>query len=203
MKKVVIVGCKGRMGSLIAEALDGYFDVVGVARNDDIDLIQNANLVVDFATHESSVKSAEYCLKKKIPLIIGSTGQTEKENMRIEEISKEIKIIRKANFSSGMDILKRFIDIILPMQPNKLEIVEKHHINKRDKPSGTALELKNYIQKFYNGDVEIISIREGQEMGEHEIIAYVCDERLSMKHNVFSRNAFVCGVVKIIEELLQ
>ena len=203
MKKVVVVGCKGRMGSLIVKALDKKFDVVGVDRNADIDLIQKADLVIDFATHESSVKSAEYCLKNKIPLIIGSTGQSDIENKRIQEISKEIKIIRKANFSRSMDILKQFIDNVLKMQPNKFEIVEKHHINKKDKPSGTALELKKYIQKDYNGDVEITSVREGEEMGEHEIIAHVCDEKLSIKHNVYSRNAFVRGVVKIVEELLQ
>ena len=202
MKKVIVVGFKGRMGSLIAKALCEYFEVVGIARNDNISMVQDADMVVDFATHESSVSSAEYCLSKRIPLIIGSTGQTEVENKSIDEISKVIKVIKKANFSKGIEVLERFIENVLVLNPNKIEIVEKHHINKKDKPSGTALELKNYICKSYNGDVEITSIREGEEMGEHEIVAYVGDERLSIKHNVFSRDSFVQGVVEIVKNLL-
>ena len=202
MKKIVVVGYKGRMGQLITNMLMKEFIVIGVSRNSCIDFIQDADLVVDFASHESSVKSAEFCLKKNIPIIIGSTGQSESENLRIDEISKKIKVIKKANFSKGMEILKHFIDEVLPMNPHKFEIIEKHHINKKDKPSGTALELKNHICKRFNGRIEIMSIREGKEMGEHEIVAYVKDERLSIKHNVYSRNAFVFGVVETIKNLL-
>ena len=201
MEKIAVVGFNGRMGRLICKALQKDYTVLGVGKDNKLDDFKNIDLVVDFATHESSLKSAEFCLKRKIPLIIGSTGQTEVENKRIDEISKEIKIIKKANFSRGIDVLKGVIDSVIMLNPLKIEIIEKHHINKKDKPSGTALELKKYVEKGYNGEVEIDSIREGDEMGEHIIVAHLEDEVISIKHNVFSRECFVKGVVEEIKKI--
>ena len=201
MKKIAVVGFNGRMGELICRALQKDYIVLGVGKDNKLSDFENFDLVVDFATHESSLESAEFCLKRNIPLIIGSTGQTEEEKRRIEEISKEIKVIKKSNFSRGLDVLNGFIDSIINLNPTKIEIIEKHHINKKDKPSGTALELKHEICKKFSGDVEITSIREGDEKGEHIIVAYLKDEVLSIKHNVFSRECFVQGVIEEIRKI--
>lgn len=203
MEKIAIVGYRGKMGRLITDALKDDYLCVGVGRNDNLEDFQDVDLVIDFASHESSVKSAEFCLLRKIPIIIGSTGQTEAENNRIEEISKKIKVARHANFSRGIEILKAFVDGAVTLSPEKFEIVEKHHIHKKDKPSGTAIELQAYIARRFGGEIEIKSIREGEEMGEHEIIAYLSDENLSIKHNVYSRKVFVLGVEKAVKELLK
>ena len=130
MKKIAIVGHKGRMGKLITKALDERFDVCGVDRGNSLDDFEDISLVIDFASHESSLISAEYCLKKNIPLIIASTGQTEQENKRINEISKKILLIKKANFSRGIEVLKMFIESVLYLNPDRFEIIEKHHKNK-------------------------------------------------------------------------
>lgn len=202
MKKIAIVGHKGRMGKLITKALEERFDVCGVDRENSLDDFEDISLVIDFASHESSLISAEYCLKKNIPLIIGSTGQTEQENKRINEISKKILLIKKANFSRGIEVLKMFIESVLYLNPDRFEIIEKHHKNKKDKPSGTALELEKFIKEKFNGDIKIYSIREGEEMGEHSIAAFVKDEKLMIKHNVYSREAFVRGLVEEVEKVL-
>lgn len=202
MKKIAIVGCEGKMGSLISIELQKEYLLCGVNKSNRLEDFGDLDLVVDFASHESSVKSAEYCLKNNIPCIIGSTGQTKEENKRIDKISKHIKIIKKANFSKGVEILKRFIESVLMLKPDRFEIFEKHHKNKKDSPSGTALELEKYIRKKFDGEIKISAIREGEEMGEHKVVAIVGDEKLMITHNVYSRNAFVRGVVDEIKTLL-
>ncbi len=202
MKKIAVVGYKGKMGSLIYLALQNEFIVFGVDRENCLENF-DVDIVVDFASHESSVVSARFCLKNRIPLIIGSTGQTDDESKEIYEISKYIKILKLANFAKGIDILKNFIENVLMLNPDRFEIIEKHHKNKKDAPSGTAKELKNFISDRFSGEVKITSIREGEEMGEHTIIAYCGDEKLKITHNVYSRNVFVFGVVKGVKSLLK
>jgi len=199
MEKIAVVGHKGRMGSLITKELQKDFEVVKIGRENSLSEMKGASLVIDFASHESSVVSAEYCLKNNIPLIIGSTGQTKEENKRIEEISKQIRLIKKANFSKGINVLKQFIEEVLKLEPERFEIIEKHHKNKKDAPSGTALELENFIRQKFDGDIKIKWVREGEEMGEHEVVAYLHDEKLSFKHNVFSRDAFVLGLIEDVK----
>lgn len=202
MKKIAVVGCEGKMGSLILIELQKQYLVCGVNKNNSLNDFEKLDLVVDFASHESSVKSAEYCLRKNIPCVIGSTGQTKEENERLDEISKHIQIIKKANFSKGVDILKMFIENILTLKPEKFEIIEKHHKNKKDSPSGTALEIEKYIKEKFDGEIKITPIREGEEMGEHTIIVSFGDEKITITHNVYSRNAFVLGVKSVVKTLL-
>lgn len=203
MKKIAVVGYKGKMGEPIFLALQENFEVVGIGRKDSLASYDNLDLVIDVASGESSVQSAEYCLEKNIPIIIGSTGQTDKENTRLDEIADSIKLIRKSNFSIGFEILKSFIDEVLKYSPESISIIEKHHIHKKDAPSGTALELKKYIESRVSSIVHIYSIREGEIKGEHAIIVKLKDEEITLRHNVFSRNAFVDGLVNEAKNLLE
>ncbi len=202
MKKIAVVGFKGKMGSLICEAIQNKYLIAKVGRDNSLNDFCDIDLVVDVASHESSLFSAEFCLKNNIPLVIGTTGQTKEENQRIEEIAKQITIVKKANFSNGIEVLKSFVTNILNFQPESIEIIEKHHIHKKDSPSGTALELKDFIEKSLNRNVNITSLREGEEMGEHKILVKFGDEALEIKHNVYSRDAFVRGVVQEVSNLL-
>ncbi len=190
------------MGSLIFQELQKDYDVVGIDRNDDINEIKDVSLVIDFASHESSVTSARFCNKRRIPIIIGSTGQTEEENKIINEISKNIKLVKKSNFSSGIRVLEKFIEEMVKLSPEKIEIIEKHHKHKKDSPSGTAVELEKVVRRTFGGMTEIKSIREGENMGEHRIVAYFGGEKIEMKHNAESRNIFVQGVLKEVKNLL-
>lgn len=202
MKRIAIVGFKGKMGSLIRKVLQDEYLLCLVGKEDSLENFFDVDLVIDFGSHESSVKSAEFALAKNIPVIIGSTGQTQEEIKKLNEISKKIRVIRKANFSSGIDVLKKFIDEMITLGAKSFKIIEKHHIHKRDSPSGTALELKEYIAEKFSGKVEISSIREGEEMGEHKIIADFGSETLMITHNINSREAFVKGIVREINKLI-
>ena len=203
MKKIAVVGYKGKMGKPIFLALEENYDVVGVGREQCLEDYSNLDLVIDVASGESSVKSAEYCLECNIPIIIGSTGQTEQEEARLKEISKSIKVVKNSNFSIGFEVLLNMIDSCLNQDPIQIEIIEKHHIHKKDSPSGTAIELKKYIERKSEKKVEIHSIREGDEKGEHVIKFGLKNEEITIKHNVFSRQAFVEGCVKEVEKILQ
>ena len=203
MKKIAVVGYKGKMGRPIFLALGEKFDLVGVGRENCLDEFNDLDLVIDVASGASSLLSAEYCLKHNIPIIIGSTGQSLEENERIEKIAQQIKVIKKSNFSIGFEMFESMIDNILKYNPETIEIIEKHHVNKKDSPSGTALELKRDIQEKCNKEVKITSIREGDEKGEHIIKFKFKNEEISIKHNVLSRQAFVIGVINVAKSLLE
>ncbi len=203
MKRIAVVGYKGKMGQPIFLALQKKFNVVGIGRNDNLDRYENLDLVIDVASHDSSVNSAEYCFKNNIPVIIGATGQTAIENERIEEISRHITVIKKANFAIGIEVVKIFINVLLKLNPLTVKITEKHHEGKKDAPSGTALMIREYIINKFDGDVEIQSVREGDLMGEHLIRFYFQDEIIELKHEVLSRMVFVNGVLKEVEKLLK
>ena len=203
MKKIAVVGYKGKMGSPIFLALKEKYKVFGVGRGDRLDDLPKLDLVVDVASHESSVISAEYCLRNKIPIVIGSTGQTQIENDRLAEIADSVTMIRKANFSQAVETTKHLIDEVLKLKPTRILIKEKHHAHKKDSPSGTALMIKEHIEALFDGPVEIQSIREGEEMGEHLIKFCFSTEELEIKHNVLSRMAFVNGLLKDVDNLFE
>lgn len=203
MKKIAIVGYKGKMGGPIFLALEKNFNVIGIGREDSLDNYSDVDLVIDSATATSSVDSAEYCLKHGIPIIIVATGQSMAQLEKIEEISKYIEVIKKPNFSCCIQILKNFIVDAIKLRPTRVEIVEVHHVNKKDSPSGTAIELKKFIESIYFGKVDVVSVRRWDEMGEHSISFYFGDETLLVKHNVFSRDVFVRGVVADVKKYLK
>ena len=199
MKKIAVVGYRGKMGKPIFLALKENYELVGIGRGDSLQNCEGLDLVIDVASHETSLSSAEYCLKEDIPIIIGSTGQTEQEEARINEISKRILVIKKANFSGGIDAVRSIILRVLEMGPNRVVISETHHVNKLDSPSGTALALMGLIKSRFKGNVEIYSFREGDVRGEHQVKFYFDDEEIEIKHSILSRLAFVKGVVKEVE----
>lgn len=202
MKKIAVIGYKGRMGSLISKALENKFEICGLGRDDNLESMNDVDLVIEFSSHEMSVKAAEFCQKRNIPIVIGSTGHTIEELEKIEEISKHVRLIKKANFSKGIEVLKKFISSVMSLNPQRFEIIETHHKNKKDRPSGTALELESFIRSRFDGEIKVISIREGEDMGEHKIVAFCGDERLEIKHNVYARDAFVRGVVAEVNNVL-
>lgn len=203
MKKIAIVGFNGKMGKPIFLALEKNYEVIGIGRNDDLEAYSNLDLVIDVASASSSVRSAEYCLNKNIPIIIVSTGQTLEENNKLSQIAQQILLVKKANFSCCMHNIRLFIDEALNLNPCHVEIVEVHHVHKKDTPSGTALEIKKYIESKFAGIVEVVSYREGEIMGDHSISFDFGEEKLTLKHEVFSREVFVKGIVHEVKKIFQ
>lgn len=203
MKTIAFVGANGKMGRLLVPKLQSEFYVSRVDVCDNIFALENVDLVIDFASARSSVLSAKFCKARGIPLLVGSTGQTEGERREIEETAKFVPVMIVENFSLGIVFLKRIIKLLMNSHSFDISIVERHHKDKKDSPSGTALMLKKTIEDFGGECAEIASVRGGKEVGTHEVDFYFGDELLRIEHKAFSREAFAVGAIKAAEFLVE
>ena len=192
-KKIVVVGGKGKMGSEVAEVLKNDYFIICVGK-DDLWSDFKADLVIDFGSAESSVMSANYCLKNKVPLIVGSTGQSQKEIKQIKKVATVAPLVLCANFSVGMVLVCECIKRVLKADIDDVCVFEKHHRNKKDIPSGTAKSLASLIDSEWSRSPQIIAERGGKEIGTHKIDFYFGEELISISHQAFSRKAFAFGV---------
>lgn len=201
-KKILIVGATGKIGSAVCEKLKSYYEIIEAKRGDNLADFE-ADLLIDFGSAESSVALAEVASRKNIPLIIGSTGQSNKQLLKIDELCKNIPYMVCANFSIGMVVFKSMIEQILKIHVDDISIFEKHHKNKKDSPSGTAISIKNFIEKMTNNKVQMLSQRGGEEIGTHTVDFYFGGELIEIQHKAFSRNVFADGVKFAVAYLLE
>lgn len=211
LKKIAVVGADGKMGKAICQKFEKEFEVFKVTLSNSLEKLTNKNidLVIDFSVASQSEVSANFCAKNKIPLILGTTGQTKSQLKKIERCGRQTKIVMSSNFSMGICIIKSLLKNLkdsLKNQKCDITIFEKHHSQKIDSPSGTALLLKNEIEQLFdrkNITLNILSERGGKEIGTHTIDIYFGDELISLSHKAFSRQAFCEGVYFTVKNLLQ
>ena len=201
-KKVFVVGAKGKMGSAVCKVLKNDYEIVEAQKGCDwVDF--QADLIVDFGSAESSLLSAKWASEKKVPLIIGSTGQTENELLEIRNMCKNIPFMICRNFSIGVALVKSCISQILNLKIDDVCIFEKHHKNKKDSPSGTALAFKQFVFERFDGNIQMLAERGGEEIGTHAIDFYFGSELIEIKHSAFSRKAFADGVKLSVDYLFE
>jgi len=215
--KVIIVGALGRMGrevtSLAGELEDieisAKVDILGDSKSclTDISLFtEEADVIIDFSKGSNSENVINYALKRKIPLVIASTGQSEKVKEKMKKASETIPLLYSENMSFGIVVIKKLISDTIDMLPisTDVEIIETHHKHKEDFPSGTALmllrALKTKLKETENKNrisenIGVHSIRRGNISGIHEVIFSSENETLSIKHEVHSRKVFAQGVI--------
>jgi len=198
---IAIIGSNGRMGQVICSKLCEKYDIIKIDKTVPIEEAKDAEILVDFSTGENSAKTAIWCEKNNKKLIIGATGQSKSDMRKILRASECMPIVTAGNFSVGVARLKKALNEIVKEDIQSVSIIEKHHKNKKDKPSGTALELKKHIESSLKKEVQIHSIRGGNEIGVHEIDLYYENEVIRILHQAFSREAFVRGVELSIEFL--
>jgi len=201
---IVIVGITGRMGKTLINEIGKQkdFNLLGgvslkytlpdlkiYSSVTDLLKVLKPQVIIDF----SSPNILDSFMKTpSIPLVIGTTGYTEKEFSSLYELSKTRPVFYSANFSLAVAIMKKTAGQIAKNLPLfTTEIIESHHKTKKDKPSGTALKLAEELKK----DTPIHSIRAGKIIGEHEVLFIGDEERLSLKHEAFSRNIFAQGAL--------
>ncbi len=202
MSKILVVGYKGKMGSCVFEKLkNSGFEVVGLEKGDELNDV-SADVVVDFSVPENTLVLAEWCLKTKTPLIIGTTGHTSNELVVLKNFSVRVPILKAGNFSKGVFVLKEVLEQVCKYQPCNVAVYEKHHDLKKDSPSGTAKELKELIEKFSSAKVQMLCERGGKEVGEHTINLYFENEVLSLSHKAYSRECFADGVLLAVKFML-
>lgn len=202
MEKILVAGYQGRMGSVVFERLKSAgFDVIGKGSSDNFDHIDKAKLVIEFGGVECSVECAKWCKENKVPLVIGSTGHTAEQISLIKDAAKETIVVMAGNFSLGILCIKQMIKLLKTIGVTETCIFEKHHKNKKDSPSGTALELANVVKSELEINPQILSLRGGKELGAHEISFYFEEECIEISHKVFSRTAFANGVVLVANNI--
>ena len=223
-------GCNGKMGQVITDIVAGDpeaeivagIDITGEKRNDypvfaDIDKCDvEADAVIDFSSYKATDKLLEWCAEKKLPLVLCTTGLSEEQIEKVKEYSKSYAILRSANMSLGINMLlkelKNVANVLAPAGFD-IEIVEKHHNQKLDAPSGTALALADSINESLNmeynykydrtltkekrdpKEIGISSVRGGSIVGEHEVIFAGRDEVITITHTAYSKAIFANGAV--------
>lgn len=230
MTKIVMNGCNGKMGQVITRLVaedDNCEIVAGFDVNDTIDntypvftnpdeFTGEADVVIDFSHPSALTNVLNYCKKRKFPVILATTGFTNEQKQEFIDASKEIPVFFSANMSLGINLL-----IALAKKATKLlegnfdiEIVERHHNQKLDAPSGTALAIADAIDETLSFPAEYVydrhavrkkrkkteiglhAVRGGTIVGEHDIIFAGTDEVIELKHSAHSKEVFAVGAVK-------
>ena len=223
--KIILHGSTGRMGHMMQDLLKDSTEHT-IAANVAADAEEKegcysslkaytgeADVVIDFSNHAATKTLLAYCTERKLPVVICTTGQTPEEKEMIQQASRQIPIFYSANMSLGIAVLSDLAKRAAALFPDAdIEIVEKHHNQKLDVPSGTALALANAIQevrtdaslnigRHENGrrtkqEIGIHSLRMGNETGTHEIYINNGNECLTLTHEASSRAVFAEGALK-------
>ena len=223
--KIILVGYAGHMGrevvacaerdegSEIVAGVDPMVPAQGVCVPSFEECAAEADVVIDFSHHSLTGKLLDFAKAKKLPVVLATTGQTDEEKALIREAAKEIPIFLAANYSLGIATLTDLVKRTAALYPDaEIEIVEQHHDRKLDAPSGTALSLFNAVKevrpdavancgrsgqgKRTQDEVGIHAIRMGNIVGVHEVMIGTQNERITLKHEAFSRGVFAEGSLK-------
>ena len=220
--KVIITGSKGRMGQALIACAKHFRDLEVVAQIDQGDdlaaVIRQGDVVIDFSAHAATVEVAKLCAKRKKALVIGTTGHTDTDTFEIKMNKSKIPIVWASNFSTGVNTLfwltLKAAEILGP--DFDLEVVEMHHRQKKDAPSGTAKSLaqiladvrklhldeaarhgrKGIVGERKQTEIGVHSIRGGDVVGDHTVIFANTGERVELTHKASSRDTFANGALR-------
>lgn len=231
MIKAIMHGCNGHMGRVISGLVkeDAQIEIVaGVDPYDDghnaypvfasIDRCNvAADVIIDFASADAEDALLDYCAKKKVPVVVCTTGLSDTQLQKIRETAGQVAVLKSANMSLGINTLFKLLQDaakVLATAGYDIEIVEKHHNQKLDAPSGTALALADSIRAvlddgyFYKYDrsrerakrdpkeIGISAVRGGTIVGVHEVLFAGEDEVIEFKHTAYSKSVFAKGAVE-------
>jgi len=156
------------------------------------------DVLIDFTLPEATDEHLDYVAKYRKALVLGTTGLTDAQKNKVEEVSKIVPIVFSPNMSIGVNVLFNILpDIVKRLGPDySVEIVEAHHKAKKDAPSGTAKKLAEVINSATKKDVPIHSVRLGDIVGDHTVIFCGNSERIEIKHQAHSRDLFAVGALK-------
>ncbi|MFA6349609.1 MAG: 4-hydroxy-tetrahydrodipicolinate reductase [Candidatus Omnitrophota bacterium] len=156
------------------------------------------DVFVDFTSSEAADTNLDYAAKYKKPLVLGTTGLTDAQLKKVEEVSKVIPVVFSPNMSVGVNVLFSVLpEIAKKLGPEyNIEIVEAHHKQKKDSPSGTAKKMAEVLVNATNKQIPMHAIRLGDIIGDHTVIFCGNSERIEIKHQAHTRDLFVAGALK-------
>lgn len=227
MTNIILSGANGKMGKVIA-AMAAENDDLNIVCGFDVntgssdfpvysnpeEYIDDADVIIDFSHPSAFENLTEYALKRKLPIIMCTTGLSSVQIKKLEEMSKEIPVFFSANMSLGINLLiqlaKKATEILNGFD---IEIVERHHNQKIDAPSGTALAIADAINESMTADAEYVydrhskrckrskneigihAVRGGTIVGDHSVIFAGKDEVIELNHHAHSKEVFASGAL--------
>ena len=230
MIDIIIHGCGGKMGKVVESLVNGDENLRVVAgidpreidapypvfhKIDDCDI--KADVIIDFSTASAVPALLDYCGKTKIPAVLCTTGFSDELTAKVKETSNSVALLKSANMSVGvnliMNLVKKAADALFESGFD-IEILEKHHNQKIDAPSGTAIAIADSINEALGGKLNYIydrsqvrekrthdqlgisAVRGGTIVGEHDVIFAGQDEIITLSHTAMSKEIFAVGAVK-------
>ncbi|MGA2966384.1 MAG: dihydrodipicolinate reductase C-terminal domain-containing protein [Terriglobales bacterium] len=208
---LLILG-NGKTGSLVAEVARQRRHQV---RTLDVDENANASaltpvflapfeVAIDFTTPSAVVANAEACIRAGKNIVVGTTGWYDQvPRLREMVLSAKTGFLYGSNFSIGVNL---FFEIVATAAAALKydysgEIFERHHVTKKDAPSGTAITLQKIVRESGGREIEIVSFREGDAVGMHEVVFNSSGDRIYLCHDAKSRQGFAEGAVRVAEWL--
>lgn len=236
MIKVLLSGVNGKMGQTLKNSIaqmETMVVVAGVDKNPDAcqnpfpvyerfsDVVELVDAIIDFSRPETLRGALEYATSKHTSILLATTGYSEKDKDLIREASKKIPVFFSANMSLGVNLQMTLAKHAAEFLGDKydIEIIEKHHNQKVDAPSGTALAIARHINSAYmytkkyvygrnphsgkreQGEIGIHAVRGGTVVGDHEVLFLGNGENIIIQHTALSKEVFAEGAIRAIEFL--
>lgn len=228
MTDIILQGACGRMGVAIQKLVANRDDCRIVAGVDKAasnncefpvyssldDVAEKADVLIDFSHPDATSAALEFCARKQLPCVICTTGLGSKEKELLDTSAKHTAVFFSANMSIGINLITELAKMAQKVLGGfDIEIVEKHHNNKLDAPSGTALAIADAINESADGEynyvydrhqvrqkrdkmeIGIHAVRGGSIVGEHDVIFAGPDEVITLSHQAYSRDVFANGAV--------
>ena len=230
MVRAIMHGCNGRMGQMITNIVKEDNDIEIVAGVDVSDHITNtypvfksigecnveADVIIDFANAAAVEALLDYSTSRQVPVVLCTTGLSPEQLENMKNASAKVAILKSANMSLGINTLLKLVKeatAVFSKAGFDIEIVEKHHNQKLDAPSGTAIALADSINEELNNEYEYVydrssrrekrpqkeigisAVRGGSIVGDHDVIFAGTDEVITFSHTAYSRAVFAKGAI--------
>jgi 4-hydroxy-tetrahydrodipicolinate reductase len=203
---------RGKTGSLVAEIAHGrrhHVRVLSTADNADASALTSSrlsdiNAVIDFTTPSAVIGNAEACIRAGKSMVVGTTGWYDQvPGLRDKVLAAKTGFLYGSNFSIGMNL---FFEVVRASAPALTfdysgQIFERHHAQKKDAPSATAITLQSILRESGGQELEVVSFREGDVVGMHEVVFNSQNDRIYLCHDSKSRRGFAEGAVRAAEWL--
>lgn len=231
MVKAIMHGCNGKMGQVITGLIKADEAIEIVAGIDTYTGITNdypvfesiekcdvkADVIIDFSNSAAADRLLDFCADRQIPVVLCTTGLSEEQLAKVDEAAKKVAVLKSANMSLGINLLLKLLqDATKVLAPAgfDIELVERHHNQKVDAPSGTALALADSINEEFNNEytyvydrstrrqkrdakeIGLSAVRGGTIVGDHDVIFAGEDEVITFSHTAYSKNVFAKGAVQ-------
>jgi 4-hydroxy-tetrahydrodipicolinate reductase len=247
--KIIVVGASGKMGQTLIKQILADSDLLltgavdqpssnilgmdagsligiktGIMINDDIkSVIKKGDYLIDFTRPEASIGYLTVCIKNNVKYVLGTTGFSDEEKQKIAQAAEDISICFAPNMSVGVNLLVSLVEDATKVlhEDFDMEIIESHHSEKIDAPSGTAIRLGEAIAKTANlslkengvfhregntnkrkkNEIGFSTIRGGDIVGDHTVLFAGDGERIELTHKAGSRSTFAIGAIKAVKFL--